>query len=161
MGRNTYGEGEGDTNAPKAWEERGLKRAELFEKGQSRRIWAELYKVGVSQAAGKFGRKGLFPLILDVSSLVSVAFRARVSTRQTDWEWYQVQTEPAPLGPRRFLFPGCRKNTPARTQTLRALGTPFETRPAFFLRTRTGVSSCHVIGQPVIAVDAHNRTEQQ
>lgn len=45
MGRKTYGEGEGDTNAPKAWEERGLKRAELFEKGQSRRIWAELYKV--------------------------------------------------------------------------------------------------------------------
>lgn len=46
-GRNTYGEGEGDTNAPKAWEERGLKRAELFEKGQSKRIWAELYKVGL------------------------------------------------------------------------------------------------------------------
>ncbi|CAM9494260.1 unnamed protein product [Ectocarpus sp. 8 AP-2014] len=45
VGRQTYGEGEGDTNAPKAWEERGLKRAELFEKGQSRRIWAELYKV--------------------------------------------------------------------------------------------------------------------
>ncbi|CAM9290266.1 unnamed protein product [Pylaiella littoralis] len=45
MGRNTYGEGEGDTDAPKAWEERGLKRAELFEKGQSKRIWAELYKV--------------------------------------------------------------------------------------------------------------------
>lgn len=49
VGRNTYGDGEGDTNAPKAWEERGLKRAELFEKGQSRRIWAELYKVGTTE----------------------------------------------------------------------------------------------------------------
>lgn len=29
----------------KAWVERGLKRAELFDKGQSKRIWAELYKV--------------------------------------------------------------------------------------------------------------------
>lgn len=48
MGRKTYGEGEGDTNAPKAWEERDLKRSELFEKGQSKRIWAELYKVGKS-----------------------------------------------------------------------------------------------------------------
>ena len=45
MGRKSYGEGEGDSNAPKDWEERGLKRAELFEKGQSKRIWAELYKV--------------------------------------------------------------------------------------------------------------------
>ncbi|CAN0062663.1 unnamed protein product, partial [Laminaria digitata] len=45
VGRNTYGEGEGDSNVAKAWEERGLRRAELFDKGQSKRIWAELYKV--------------------------------------------------------------------------------------------------------------------
>lgn len=42
-----YGEGEGDSNVAKAWEERGVKRAELFDKGQSKRIWAELYKVHV------------------------------------------------------------------------------------------------------------------
>ena len=49
MGRNTYGEGEGDSNVAKAWEERGLRRAELFDKGQSKRIWAELYKVGFAK----------------------------------------------------------------------------------------------------------------
>lgn len=70
MGRNTYGEGEGDTNAPKAWEERGLKRAELFEKGQSKRIWAELYKVGGWLYGGRksLGDRGL----QDVSRLCSV-----------------------------------------------------------------------------------------
>ncbi|CAM9443806.1 unnamed protein product, partial [Choristocarpus tenellus] len=44
-GCEAYGDGEGDVNAPKEWEERTIRRSELFEKGQSRRIWAELYKV--------------------------------------------------------------------------------------------------------------------
>lgn len=43
--QSTYGDGEGDSNVAKAWEERGIRRAELFDKGQSKRIWAELYKV--------------------------------------------------------------------------------------------------------------------
>ena len=55
MGRNTYGEGEGDSNVAKAWEERGLRRAELFDKGQSRRIWAELYKVRLRRGAERSG----------------------------------------------------------------------------------------------------------
>lgn len=40
-----YGEGEQDSNVSKAWEERDVRRSELFEKGQSKRIWGELYKV--------------------------------------------------------------------------------------------------------------------
>ncbi|CAM9298082.1 unnamed protein product [Discosporangium mesarthrocarpum] len=44
-GQQAYGEGEGDSDAPKEWVERSVRRSELFEKGQSRRIWGELYKV--------------------------------------------------------------------------------------------------------------------
>ena len=44
-GRNTYGVGEGDSNVSKAWEESNITRSRLFDKGQSKRIWAELYKV--------------------------------------------------------------------------------------------------------------------
>lgn len=50
--RKTYGEGEGDSNMSKKWEENDVSRAKLFDKGQSKRIWAELYKVCVEAEKG-------------------------------------------------------------------------------------------------------------
>lgn len=58
MEQNTYGEGERDSNMTKEWEERDVGRAKLFDKGQSKRIWAELYKVCIVRSRGEAIAKG-------------------------------------------------------------------------------------------------------